>query len=1739
MQNLLPIGEYDYDSDEKSFDEAWSCLKECYEKKESIICFVVKCSEDNKSIELDYYGVKGTIKGGYITQNRLLHNEDLVGKTTCVYIYNLDERKKTFVGMRLRVEREAKEQLSSLKYGDMVEGVLKSFGNEESFAFVDIKEGIQAFLSIKKVTRMPSTCCNMSDYLQIGERIKGRVVYLEPKKAPRHETYCVISLLDLETNWADEIAHLKIGHIVSGYPWHDTFYDPKYYIEYSRNVCIEMESKMKLDKAQLVSAKITDIDYDNYKIYAEIEVEGNQNQEVMAQDQEDTLEEKETELKIVPKEEVSADNWHQLSMFRMQIKTEISPFCMHINETKDFDSTPNQYVSMRYIRQRIAQGILKKEHFSILEAVERLVYCTSKQIMSYLYCEKKDSDIPNQNKLNAKLDSMTKLALVDRFKFESESGKESYRVYFLNKNGHLVLLSYLHRKQTSYEPGLIAKMPEEIKRRLAANQVILAYKETFDFMQNFQNYRTIMADLDIPIRPSAIIQFINSTLLIEVKRRNEGWQEDLHEKMDRYQILFRNHDTQKLPYNTFGFLKMPLYLLVVCEDLEHAREVKNTLFGHEMYARIFFTYDLLIFQREVNSSIFRFKGQEQEIVYYNLTELFHYNLENPDERKREEESSGDVVDKFYVIMQKSYTAGLAYLQTHDCKELQEFVQSKLYDLYRIEEAEGYQMVYPEDKQYFIYLLYLINQDLIRNPTASFHEGAHEQKEDLGKVDGILDDDMLSVSEENTLPAELEKAVYLVLSELEKWMQDFDWERLGMCAPLKVTKHAIQQTNGVQYGYDVGMNFRYNSEEYRLGFECKSHQGEDHGLEKEKKTRLSISSYAYNLLEYFMYCQRAENIHNYWILICPFRDLQNNFYENLFQKWNQDIPFMQIRVFSRSQTDITCEEFFSLNEEAYKIVYKHDPPKNSHQEKEEFMKKLFFSIVEGEQIQETIPRQLSQYPFYDEYSAQQEVMPLRTIDEEDVLEKTLQKLGEGCSVFLIGEYGSGKTHMTYRIVKTILEHPDTYAFYPLWFRLIESSIELSDANMKSSAITFIQEGLKKHSGLSGNFSYGGRKKILIILDGLDEIVSGLEESKKKVDFLREVCKQFVIKYGNNALFVITSRERDFKSCSNSQDFGRFFQSFGRIIIGECRQDDAVEKLLTVQNSVKNENGAYSVLEMLSQNSNLVSIARKPLYFGFLRELILTKEIADCKDELDILNAIIHRSIQYCLNQEDYSHDLTERDIMEILCTYAREISVQLGKGECDEIMVLHRLFPEKCGRNVIQLRRINTEKYALRFYHNAIREYLVANSLYQKMESCLYNKTGNGSKELFEWLVELDMTPETIDFFCKLADREPVKKQQITELLLEILKTAKKPELCGLGTHVISLLFRLQPKISNQDLRGIYANHVFLWNCSLEDVDLRNAHLPNLCLFNAKLQKVDFRGADLNGLLMGTEDEVLDVKHFISNDKMVITILYSNGQLIDYVFLDYHNLELYSIVNRTNLHTIEYKNMYLLENDILLHSRNKVAFLSDIEKTYDMEEGYELIQIDNRSVMVLKNGNPHLVFHDRKYQQRHIRCLPEGDFKNVFIIDSNIYLYVRDRKLFVQQGDKYYFVIDLNLHFECFTAFKRKREDTITIFVKSSDDIQIIRYDLKNDEKEYDYMKLQEYHTYWKLVAISENLLYGISERVVFLHDVLNSNVLRELKVQVKCKDLILENEDGTERVQGNAEYQLLRDITIHTPMSFS
>ena len=154
-----------------------------------------------------------------------------------------------------------------------------------------------------------------------------------------------------------------------------------------------------------------------------------------------------------------------------QIKAQVSPFAIRKGEIKVFDGKDG-YVSMNQVVHRIDIGHITDIHFAILYLVNEFEFITSRQLMQMLQI--KGYDVKSQDKLNNKLESLVKSKILTRYYFNSDEGKGIYRIYCLEKMGKY-LLDTRDDVECKWQPSDNTKPVAMIKKRLAGNQVIIAY----------------------------------------------------------------------------------------------------------------------------------------------------------------------------------------------------------------------------------------------------------------------------------------------------------------------------------------------------------------------------------------------------------------------------------------------------------------------------------------------------------------------------------------------------------------------------------------------------------------------------------------------------------------------------------------------------------------------------------------------------------------------------------------------------------------------------------------------------------------------------------------------------------------------------------------------------------------------------------------------------------------------------------------------------------------------------------------------------------------------------------------------------------------------------------------------------------------------------------------------------------------------------------------------------------------
>lgn len=299
-----------------------------------------------------------------------------------------------------------------------------------------------------------------------------------------------------------------------------------------------------------------------------------------------------------------------------EIKAPKSPFAMRENEIKVFDGKDG-YASVNQVVFKIDMGYINEVHFQIMEIINEFEFITSRQIYQMLLY--RGVDIKSQDKVNKKLEDMIKSKIVTRYYFSSNEGKGIYRIYCLDKIGKYLLNSRGIR--TTWQPTDNTKPVYMIKRRLAGNQVIIAY------MQKVAAYRSF--NLEGPLfakrqnlkfystggRVSLAKDENKFDFVFEVVRRNNGWEEKFMEKMKLYEEFYENFQARDC-----NFDKRP-QLIVVGEDDEHLVEifkamkrVKAEMKGIEVY----YTTDLRQLGEDLTTSLIAFRKENEEGAKYKM-----------------------------------------------------------------------------------------------------------------------------------------------------------------------------------------------------------------------------------------------------------------------------------------------------------------------------------------------------------------------------------------------------------------------------------------------------------------------------------------------------------------------------------------------------------------------------------------------------------------------------------------------------------------------------------------------------------------------------------------------------------------------------------------------------------------------------------------------------------------------------------------------------------------------------------------------------------------------------------------------------------------------------------------------------------------------------------------------------------------------------------------------------------------
>lgn len=256
-----------------------------------------------------------------------------------------------------------------------------------------------------------------------------------------------------------------------------------------------------------------------------------------------------------------------------EIKTVVSPFAVRENEIKVFDGKDG-FASINQVVFKMDMGYINESHIKALEVVNEFGYVTSRQVTQILESRGKLNDIEvdkRQAKVAKWLEDLTKSKIIARYYFQSEAGKSSYRVYAMDKIATYILKQ--RNISTSWQPTDNTKPAYAVKRKLAGNQIIIAYmQKVAAFFDTNPNILLYSKKYNVKFKPTGgCITLKNSegeaNFIFEVVRRNEDWQNMFAEKVQLFSDFYEN-----FMINDAGFKEAP-QIVFVGEDVNHIAEM--------------------------------------------------------------------------------------------------------------------------------------------------------------------------------------------------------------------------------------------------------------------------------------------------------------------------------------------------------------------------------------------------------------------------------------------------------------------------------------------------------------------------------------------------------------------------------------------------------------------------------------------------------------------------------------------------------------------------------------------------------------------------------------------------------------------------------------------------------------------------------------------------------------------------------------------------------------------------------------------------------------------------------------------------------------------------------------------------------------------------------------------------------------------------------------------------------------
>ncbi|MCL2820949.1 MAG: NACHT domain-containing protein [Oscillospiraceae bacterium] len=795
-------------------------------------------------------------------------------------------------------------------------------------------------------------------------------------------------------------------------------------------------------------------------------------------------------------------------------------------------------------------------------------------------------------------------------------------------------------------------------------------------------------------------------------------------------------------------------------------------------------------------------------------------------------------------------------------------------------------------------------------------------------------------------------------------------------------------------------------------------------------------------------QNGITIHQ-WVLISPNGKVSNDLHINL-KKWEEENrwdPIQKVQLWTRDNKaqDNNVEEFFGLVSDIHKHYYgsyadkialstwddekrsrvletwkqKLEPAVPLPKTWKDYLRnydKLLTSSEKGDPNKESSTQTAETY--YEERYEHRVPIICRDINynfKNDSAEQHLinwtKTSSNGSILFLLGDFGDGKTFLTYslarQLAKDFLKSPSKEVI-PLRLTLKDLTEKMNEETFLVSRLAAFGATLSEWNDIRNKF------KLLIILDGFDEMSPsmGKRAMDANIDRLRSCINYYK---GKDLKIIITSRATFFNEAEQALRT-QITQPFEVVRLHHI---DPAEKIKHLSLFAKKSGPkAEKHFELLCKTYDILGLASKPLLLEMMKDLILRGEIKEV-DSLPMLYDLYTEPMLKRKETDQYRHpdspstvakqaignlEIILEDFAITSCIHTNgatlnDLTTEFKEKYTDDISLTKALWNDLINpsseevvgdtKNRVLCRSILQEvknEGCYVFFHRSMREYFAARGICRLLEE--------NSEKAGEFLSKLELTPETFKFagqklsppLAQLSQNEldkiNIRSDKVKHSLVSLIEKTRNTsqsdkesqsykEIARLGATAVTLHF-ITWGLPDIDWRNLVLDNASLPdadftekdsnNTLIRGKDLSNTSFRYAVLDNADLNKTILTNCDFTGVQFDETKDIYTMKKADIEDKPYLYVFYSGGKLRKWDIFEKISTEI------TTLESVEaHAKLSAPDVGLLFFQKERIFFTHNKEKSMQLCGGVNLDNdtnvLDFRDKKVLFAINKQLLFFD--------------------------------------------------------------------------------------------------------------------------------------------------------------------------------